>query len=305
MGEVTRLAVGAMGTRFELVLGACPGPVDRWRSVGEAALDEILAWHARLNRFDQGSALSCLNRSAGRGPVGIDDELAECLACALELCERTGGAFDPTMGAAMRAAGCRETSGSELPAFGAQHVRLDRTSSTIELTTPGVEFDLGGYAKGWAVDRAVEVLRDLGVTSALLHGGTSTVEAIGATPSGEPWRVRLGDDVGEPGPTIGLIDQSLSLSRHDGREVGEGNGHVLDPRTGVSAGRELEAAAVVGDAAAVCDAWSTAVLVRGDGADAARARLDVHTKPTGQAWVSAHAQASETTDRGAACVTSS
>ncbi|HYD02310.1 MAG TPA: FAD:protein FMN transferase, partial [Phycisphaerales bacterium] len=118
--------------------------------------------------------------------------------------------------------------------------------------TQPVALDFGAIGKGWALDRAARVLREHGVTRALLHGGTSSVVTLGG-----PWRVALDDRA-----AVDLTDASLGVSAPAGRTIGRGadvRGHILDPRTGRSA--TTLGAAVSGPSAAVCDAWSTALVV--------------------------------------------
>ena len=112
-----------------------------------------------------------------------------------------------------------------------------------------------------AIDRALDVLREEGVTSALLHGGTSTVGVIGSDRDGEPWRVRIEDD--EHAPVALLRDASLSVSAPSGRLNERQEGHVIDPREGKpSAGARL--AAVIAVYSAETDALSTALVVLGE-----------------------------------------
>jgi len=231
-----------MGTRFELVIAGARAPRDRWPAIAEAALDAVSEWHARLNRFDRGSFVAWLRERPPRTPVPIDADLLGLLT----LCERvwrgSGGTFDPAHGRFAE-------------------VRLDPVTGTLAFDTTGVELDFGAVAKGYALDDATGVLRELGVTGALIHGGTSTVVGIGAPPGAPPgtsgWRVQIAD----AGPVVELRDRAMSVSRND--DPAQRPGHVIDPRTGEPAvARAL--AAVVGPLAAPTDAWSTALLVMPD-----------------------------------------
>ena len=129
-----------------------------------------------------------------------------------------------------------------------------------------MELDLGAIGKGWAVDAAIERLVELGVTSALLHGGTSSVHVLGR-PEDEPsWRVgwRI---PGEVAPRILDLRAALSVSAPHGKAFeadGCTFGHVLDPRSGQPVAGPA-AAAVRGPSSTVCDALSTGLLVLGDG----------------------------------------
>jgi thiamine biosynthesis lipoprotein len=151
---------------------------------------------------------------------------------------------------------------------GMRHVLLDRDTRTVRFAIPGVTLDFGGIAKGFAIDQAIELLREYGVGCALLHGGTSTVAAIGAPPGEEGWRVKLHtpDPSAKDSPVVCLNNQTLSVSAPHGRIVnhdGETLGHVLDPRTCRPADCGAYAAAI-GDSACLTDAWATALLVLGE-----------------------------------------
>lgn len=107
------------------------------------------------------------------------------------------------------------------------------------------------------------MLRSSGVSSALLHGGTSTVVALGAPPGEPGWRVAVETAPGSgPAPVAVLRDAALSVSAPHGRTLADGSGHVLDPRTGAPA-EGPGVAAVIASSARWADAWSTALLVLG------------------------------------------
>ncbi|MCC6681334.1 MAG: FAD:protein FMN transferase [Phycisphaeraceae bacterium] len=137
-------------------------------------------------------------------------------------------------------------------------------SKTVWFDMPGITLDLGAIAKGFAIEQAMAVLRESGITCALLHGGTSTVAAIGAPPGQDGWHVALNVPGGQR-PTICLRDQAMSVSAPHGRSIerdGHRFGHVLDPRSGRPA-TCAACAAVIGPSATLADAWSTALLVLG------------------------------------------
>lgn len=261
-----RLATCAMGTRFELVLHH--GQPPRLRAAGEEAIELIHEQHRRLSAFERGSLLTRVNELAAMRPVAVDREMMDLLVLGRELWRASDGAFDPTVGPLMRAWGFRGSARDESEiarareAAGFSHVVLDEPGGTVAYSRAGVRLDLGSIAKGFALDVAAQRLRELGVTSALLHGGTSSVVAIGRDGAGRPWRVALGG----AGPVVALEDAALGVSAPHGRVVeheGVALGHVLDPRSGrpVAAAR---AGAAVGSSAAAADAWSTGLLVLGE-----------------------------------------
>ena len=238
--ETVRLAAQAMGTRFEAVLvGDDAGFL---RAAAEEALELIEDEHARLSRFERDSVVSRVNRHASSGWVGVDGDFDSLLSLCDELVHATDGAFDPTV-----------TSEA-----GACWGEVQRESGRVRFLREGVRLDFGAVAKGWALDLAREALLEAGVEIALLHGGTSSVLALGAPPGEEGWRIALGS---EEGASCLLRGAALGVSAPDGEAGGEG--HVLVPGTGAAA-NEVSLAAVVCESAAWADAWSTALVVLGE-----------------------------------------
>ena len=267
----TTLAVNAMGTRFELVLdGDDPHAL---RAVGEMALREVTECHTRFNLFDPGSWLNTISRRASEEAVELDELTFELLDTCRQVHLESMGAFDVTVAPLMDATGLHRAGGASTAdeiqharsRVGMRHVVLDHDNKTVRFTRPGVALDLGAVAKGFAIDLAIDLLREHGVTRALLHGGTSTAAAIGAPPTQDGWRIQVHQD----GPPIELKDNALSVSAPTGRTTeskGQTIGHVLDPRTGESA-MALPFAAAICQSARFADAWSTALLVLGNRPD--------------------------------------
>ncbi|MGH7131688.1 MAG: FAD:protein FMN transferase [Phycisphaerales bacterium] len=255
------LAVYAMGTRFELVLDGASDP--SLRAIGEEALREIMHWHQRLSAFERDSVVSQFNREAADRPVRVEPEILDLLTLCREVWEATGGAFDPAVGAAMQRLGFHPQDTSvTAPASPATFadILLDPAALTVRFTRPGLRLDLGAIAKGWALDRAADILRGHAVTSALLHGGTSSIIAIGS-PSGQAsWRVAIQGATGAS-LAVDLADAALGVSAPRGRTI-EAGGHILDPRTGRPTAAATTAA-VIAESAALADVWSTALVVLG------------------------------------------
>jgi FAD:protein FMN transferase len=248
-----------MRTRFEIVLAD-----DRdaaWlRAAGEEALEEISRVDAALSPFRRDSVLWQLH--AGRGPVRVDGALFALMARAGRLTEALDGAFDLTVGALSER--LRRGEAVEKGALGrvgfARQVRLDSVASTVTLA-PGARLDPGAIGKGHALERAAEVLREAGVKRALLHGGTSSVAALGR------WAVAVQHPL-EPErlARLELCDAALGVSALHGRTFvrdGVPVAHVLDPRTGEPVTHTLLAAAVT-SSPTDADALSTALLVLGE-----------------------------------------
>jgi thiamine biosynthesis lipoprotein len=264
-----------MATRFEV---AIPGE-DRvlLTGVAQEALREVERLEAQLSFYLHTSELSGINAFAAQYPVRTEPQLFRLLGLAQETSRRTGGAFDPTIGPLLRAwgfvGGTGRAAGPDAVAearerTGAHLLHLDEDEFTVWFAREGVALDLGAIGKGYAIDQAVEILRDLGIESALIHAGTSTVAAVGAPPGEDGWRVALRDPSRGPEDTLGevlLRDRALSVSAPHGKAFREGDrlyGHVLDPRTGEPTQGAL-LAAVSHPSATLTDALSTALLVLG------------------------------------------
>jgi len=262
-----RLATAAMGTRFELVLAGRDAA--HARAAGEAALELIQEFDARYSRFRTDSVLARIHREAGAAALRVDPQTFQLLARCLELRAATGGAFDVAVGAPMDR--LRAGLAAQFPGRGGSF-ELDAGASSVRLASADTRLDLGGIGKGLALDQAVQLLRELGVRSALLHGGTSSVIAFGLPPQpanlvapvcmGEAHEPGYGVSLGPcfDGACVNLAGGALSVSAALAQGQGQGCAHVLDPRSGRALNHDLRAA-VCADSAADADAWSTALLV--------------------------------------------
>jgi thiamine biosynthesis lipoprotein len=276
MPTVTLARLG-MATRFEIVLhGNDPVAL---RAAGEEALAEVDRLEDQLSLFRPASEIARLNARAAREPVRVTPSLFAFLQLAAQLHRESGGAFDITIAPLVRCWGFM-AGGGHLPdpaalsearaCVGMGLVHLDADERTVRFERPGVMLDLGAIGKGYAVEQAAEILRDGGVASALIHGGTSTIYALGCPPDSDAWKVAIEsppDSAGNlaPGPVVSLRDEAMSVSAVWGKSFsneGKTFGHVLDPRTGQPAGA-ARLAAVVLPSATETDALSTALLTQG------------------------------------------
>jgi thiamine biosynthesis lipoprotein len=240
--------------------GALPG-------VLEAAFDEVDRIDRLMSHYKPESPLSRLNREAASGPVRVEPELFDFIAESLRFSRESEGAFDVTVGPLMKTWGFFR-GGGRLPTdaeiaevrgrVGYAHVVLDARARTIRFDRPGVELDLGGIAKGYAVDRAVAVLRRSGVRAALVSAGGSTIYGLGAPPGREAWDVSLQDpyDSERKALTVRLRDRALSVAGRAEKSFERGGivySHIMDPRTarpvqGVLSVAVLTATGTTGDA---------------------------------------------------------
>jgi thiamine biosynthesis lipoprotein len=288
------LALHAMATRFELVLHG--ENATRLRSAGEAALKEVERLEAQLSLYRPSSEIARVNALAAREPVRVSPPVFRLLQHARQLQHETGGAFDITAAPLVRCWGFMHGTGHlpEPPEIeearghsGMAHVMLDEENYSVRFDREGVMIDLGAIGKGHAIDCAAEILREAGVTSALLHGGTSTVYGIGSPPGADGWKIAIAPPPDQPHreATVTLRDNALSVSAVWGKSFeadGKKFGHVIDPRTGWPVNNAVQAAVVL-PWASETDALSTALLVVGlEGRETiSRLRPDMRTLVVG------------------------
>lgn len=294
---VVTLARRAMATRFEMVLhGDNPTAL---RAAGEEALSEIERLEAQLSVFRPTSEIAHLNAKASREPVRVTPRLFRLLEWARLLYEESGGAFDITIAPLVRCWGfmggrgrlpSEEQVAAARQCVGMQLVEMDPRNSTVRFSRQGVMLDLGAIGKGYAIEQAAELLREAGVTSALLHGGTSTIYGLGHPPELGAWQIAITrpetgatqlantykqdkntPPAGDSSAVVSLKDEAMSVSAVWGKYFeaeGERYGHIIDPRSGRPASRAVLAAVILASATET-DALSTALLTVGaEGHDA-------------------------------------
>jgi thiamine biosynthesis lipoprotein len=264
----------AMGTTVEIYFYAPSG--ERAAELSEAAFEEIERVEAALSTYRPTSEMSRINATAARWPVVTDPEVFGLIGMALDYGRRSDGAFDITVGPLVKAWGFFRADGhypsrdelSEARAtVGWQHVTLDDAERSIQFRTPGIELDLGGLGKGFALDRAARILRRHGVTQALLGAGQSSYLAIGAPPGAAGWLITVPspDSAAEALATVRLRDRSLSTSGSDQQHFelgGRRYSHIIDPRTGQPV-TGITQVTVTALTATESDALATALFVLG------------------------------------------
>jgi thiamine biosynthesis lipoprotein len=269
--EESRVAMGCTGT-----VRACGPDAQALPAIVGEALDEIDRVDRLMSHYRRDSPLSRLNREAADGPVAVEPELFDFLALCQRWSRESDGAFDVTVGPLMKAWGffrdegrvpAAEELGRAFGAVGYRHVLLDRERGTVRFDRPGVELDLGGIGKGYAVDRVTQLLRRRGVASALVNLGGSSVYGLGAPPGREAWDIGIQDPT-EPARTaltVSLRDRALSVSGGYERffeKDGVTYTHIMDPRTGRPVQGVLSVA-VLSDTATDGDALDDVLFVQG------------------------------------------
>ncbi|HKQ30272.1 MAG TPA: FAD:protein FMN transferase [Burkholderiales bacterium] len=226
--------------------------VELWhedKTVAQAAMDAVMAEMHRIDRamsvFKPDSEISAINRDAAKAPMRVSQEMFDLIARAIEFSEMSGGAFDITFSSVGYLYDYRKgvkPSDTEiakaLPGINYRHLKLDRQNRTIYFARSGVRIDLGGIAKGYAVDNCITLLKARGVREALVSaGGDSRV--LGDR-HGRPWMIGIRDPRNRDGnvAVIPLADAAISTSG-DYERYFEADGvryhHIINPKTGKSA----------------------------------------------------------------------
>ena len=260
--------LGVMGTDLVIeVAGPDPAAL-------EAAIDAAFAELVRVEDVMtdwRDSPLMRMNAAAGTGPVKVPEELARLVARSLLIAEATGGAFDPTFKSAgqlwdFKAKPPRipsdEAIAEALTHVGWQKVKVDLAASTVELPK-GTAIGLGGIAKGYGVDRAMEVLMERGIQHAIVNAG-GDLKALGKRID-QPWRVAV-KHPRDRERVLAVIPVSnvCLVTSGDYERFFEHEGvryhHILDPRSGRPS-RGCMSATVLAPDAAFADAVATALCV--------------------------------------------
>lgn len=238
-------------SREEAIMGTAVR-VELWcddRRAGEAAISAVMDEMHRIDRamspFKPESELSRINRDAAAQAVPLSEEMFKLIARSIEFSQLSGGAFDITYASA----GCLydyrehvkptdEALAQACAAIGYQHLILDEQARSVRFARPGVRIDLGGFAKGHAVDNGAAILRRRGITNAIVSAGGDS-HVLGDR-RGRPWTIGVRDPrkAGEVVAVLPLEDVAISTSgdyeRYFDDESGVRCHHVIDPKTGKS-----------------------------------------------------------------------
>lgn len=247
--------------------------------VAETVFDEVDRIDRLMSVYKRNSAVSFINRRAGREPVPVEPELFDFLQRCLAFSRQSGGAFDVTVQPLMRVWGFFGGRGRLPPEtelrnavrrVGYRKLSLDPDRRTVRFTLDGMAIDLGGIAKGYAVDRVVSLLREYRIESALVSAGGSTVFGLGAPPGKTAWKIKVRDPAYPRDPqrsalTVALENRCLSVSgSYENSFVHEGvtYSHIMDPRRGRPV-QGLLSVAVVAGSGMEGDALDNALFVMG------------------------------------------
>ena len=243
---------------------------------GRLALEEVFQEAARIDRlmstYKDESEISKINRDAAQGEVVAGDELFGLIRRSLDISVLTRGAFDITYDSVGQHYDFRSRQRPDVETIEAERahidyrlVKLDHVTSTVRFLEQGVRINLGGIAKGYVVERGIDILRRRGVQNAIVTAGGDS-RLLGDR-RGRPWMVGIRDPrkEGEVAISVPLADEAISTSGDYERyfeEDGVRYHHIIRPSTGEPA-NGVHSATVFGPDAVITDALSTSVFVMG------------------------------------------
>jgi thiamine biosynthesis lipoprotein len=269
-GEWHEREEAIMGTRVAVQLWATSP------SLAERAIDAVMADMHRtdelMSTYKPESQLSQVNAHGFDRPVQVDADIIDVVEKSLEYSRMSGGIFDITYASVGHLYDYRakvhpteDEIACALPSIDYRQLQVDREARTIRFLQPGMRIDLGGFAKGWAVDRGVEILRSMGIRHAMVNAGGDT-RLLGDR-LGKPWVVGIRDPRrdGVVVTRIPLEDEAISTSgdyeryfEHDGVR----HHHILVPGTGKSPSA-VRSVTIIGPTATRTDGLTKPVFILG------------------------------------------
>lgn len=262
-----------MGTQVTVTVVAA----DRAR--GNAAIDAALAEVRRLDEmmslYKGTSEINRVNSAAGKHPETVSPEMIEVAEVAAQISELTGGAFDITIGPLVllwqnRLRENKTPADPELAVaaqrVGYKNIVINKQASTLFLRKPGMLLDFGGVAKGYAADKAAQVLRKHGIENGIV-ALAGDIRVMGRRPDNSPWRITV-QHPREQGKTLAVLELSNKVVSTSGDYArftivqNKRYHHILDPRTGKPS-QGMASVTLVGDNGALVDPLTTAIYILG------------------------------------------
>ncbi|MBI4824904.1 MAG: FAD:protein FMN transferase [Nitrospirae bacterium] len=261
----------------------------------DAGFAEIKRIGELINYYSPDSELTAINRAAGKNPVKVSKDTLDNIMKAIHISDVTAGAFDPAIGPVIKLWGFskdpskrfvpdKDAVSNALRLIDYKKVKINEATSEVYLEDAGMELDLGGIAKGYGADKAIEVIKAKGITAALV-AIAGDIKGYGRRPDGQSWRVgvqnpRPKTDKKSPTLTKGgeggfdddiltalyLTDQAVSTSGDYERfftQDGKRYHHIIDPKTGFPSESQAISVSVIAPQGYISDGISTGVFVLG------------------------------------------
>jgi thiamine biosynthesis lipoprotein len=263
-----------MGNRFELTV------VDENEDRGEQYIDIAIAEIQRienlLTTFNEHSETSAINRHAGIEPVAVSEETFSLIKRSIQISDLTQGAFDITYGSAAKRYWHFDTSMTQLPdrktllqsvrLINYKNIILDHQNRTVFLKEKGMRIGFGGIGKGYAAERAKELLKSIGANAGVINA-SGDLTAWGTQPDGKPWTIGIADPANSnmPFSYLEVTDMAVATSGNYEKYAlinGRKYGHTIDPKSGMPV-QGIKSVTIICRNAEIADALATPVTVMG------------------------------------------
>ena len=255
--SIHRFSHHAMNTIYEIVIEI--DDKEYAQQAASAVFTEIDRLEEELSRFRPNSDITRINKLNVGEELRLSNDTFACLLAAKDIYELTNGLFDITTGRIIDHWKYTNPEGSknfELAMIGMEQVILDDSKHSINLLSNDIIIDLGGFGKGYAIDKASELLADWEISNTLIHSGGSTVKAMGKLNGHDGWPISVSNP-SNPSQTIAeIILKDLSLSG-SGEKKGT---HIINPKTSLPA-QSITGAWSIANSAAISDAMSTSFMI--------------------------------------------
>tara|TARA_R110002033_G_scaffold28871_7_gene64872 strand:+ start:1434 stop:2429 length:996 start_codon:yes stop_codon:yes gene_type:complete len=265
--------VKLMGSRFDITVVASN------EEVGNANIQEVIDEITRIEKiissWDQDSETSLVNKNAGIKPVKVSPELFGLIERAIKISEITDGAFDITYASmdqvwkfdgTMKYPPTAKEISNSIARVGYKKIVLNKENSTVFLKEPGMKIGFGAIGKGFAADKAKELMLSKHVFAGIINA-SGDLTAWGSQASGEKWIVGITNplDKEKVFSWLPINESSVATSGNYEKFVtfnGEKYSHIIDPRTGYPS-KGINSVSVFSKRAELCDALATAVFIMG------------------------------------------
>jgi thiamine biosynthesis lipoprotein len=263
-----------MGNRFEITV---VGNSEDWANERiEAAVTEIQRIEQLLTTFNESSETSLVNKQAGIGPVKVSQEIFRLIQRSARISEITQGAFDISYGSVDKSLWNFDTSMNRLPdektakrmvrLINYRNIILDEKECTVFLKEKGMRIGFGGIGKGYAAEKAKQVLKQMGVRSGIVNA-SGDLAAWGLQPGGKPWTIGIVNPnlSGKIFSYLSVTDMAVATSGNYEKFVlinGEKFSHTINPRTGLPV-RGIKSVTIITPNAEIADAMATPVTIMG------------------------------------------
>jgi FAD:protein FMN transferase len=272
--KVYKQTLKLMGNRFEISAVAAE---ERWAHERiDAAAEEIRRIERLLTTYAEDSETNLINRNAGIAPVEVSPETFQLIERAIRISGITQGAFDITYGSVdkslwnfddqMTRLPDRNTAKKMVRLINYRHILLDRERTTVMLQEKGMRIGFGGIGKGYAAEKAKQVMQEMGVESGIVNA-SGDLTAWGYQPDDSPWTIGIAnpDSAGQVFSYLNITNMALATSGNYEKFImidGKKYSHTIDPKTGLPV-TGIKSVTIITPNAEIADAMATPVMIMG------------------------------------------